>query len=89
MITEKESYIINYLKKWKNYGIYVKYKGFINAQFTIHKLNYKSKESILTLFDKIGENYTEINISNIYNTEENKNILKLQMDNELIIELEI
>lgn len=83
-IEDKE--LIEIIKKFKNNGIYIKIDGTISSMNTIHKLDFAIQYDILRLTDKISKNYFTINLNQVYRikTSNDRNVVKLYLDNDII-----
>lgn len=84
-IEDKE--LIEIIKKFKNNGIYIRLEGAIESVNTIHKLDFAIQYDILRLTDKISKDYFTINLNQVYKikTSNDKNVVKLYLDNDIIV----
>ena len=63
--------------------------GFLKNKYSIHKLKYFIEYEILNITDEESKNYLKINLNQIYKMEINENNIKLYLDNDTIICLNI
>ncbi len=89
MIQIEEKEIKKYLKKFRNLGIYIKMRGSLNGNFTIHKLRYSVKNDLLKLEDKISETWLEINLNQSAKTliSEDLQQIILQLDSDVCLDI--
>ena len=82
MIVEK---LINIIKNENS--IIISQTGFIETNFYICKAKLFFSQDILTLKDEQNNIYISINVNQIQNTKEEKNYIKLYMDNDTQIKI--
>ncbi len=63
--------------------------GFLKTKYLIHKLKYFIEYEILNITDDESQNYLKINLNQIYKIEIDEKDIKLYLDNDTIICLDI
>ena len=86
----------NYIKDLKNNLDILKYKnliinqfGFIETSFEIKNFKYTIEYDFLKIFDKQSYNFITININQIYNIIYKIPSIKLSLDNDTLITIEV
>lgn len=84
-IDEKE--LKEIIKSFKNNGIYIRLEGSFESINTIYKLDFTIQYDILRLRDKISKNYFTFNLNQVYRIKvsNDKNVVKLYLDNDMIV----
>lgn len=77
------------LNEWKEKNVIVKEEGFLENKFKIEKMKYDINYEILNLMQKDREIYLKINLNQIYKIEERKEQIKIYLDNDTTILLEL
>lgn len=63
--------------------------GFLKAKYPIDKINYFIEHEIINIKDERSQNYLTINSNQIYKIEINENDIKLYLDNDTIILIQV
>ncbi len=77
------------LNKFIGKNVIVTLDGFLKNKYSIHKLKYFIEYETLNITDEESENYLKINLNQIYKMEINEKDIKLYLDNDTIICLNI
>lgn len=75
------------LKEFENKKLVINQKGFITSQICINQMIYNIKSDVLNISDKSSQNYININLNQVFNFEVINNMIRLELDNDTIIEL--
>ena len=70
-------------------NVIIKHDGFLKSMYAIHKLKYSIEYEILNITDEESKNYLKINLNQIYKIEINEKDIKLYLDNDTVIYLNI
>jgi len=76
------------LNEWNEKNILVKEEGFLKSKYKIEKMKYDINYEILTIIGK-EERYIKINLNQIYKIEQKGNQIKIYLDNDMTISLEV
>ena len=77
------------LKKFEGKKVTIIQDGFLGSKYFLDSLSYFLEYDILNINDDESDNYLKINLNQIYKIENNDKKLKLYVDNDTIIILEI
>lgn len=77
------------LKKFEGKKVTIIQDGFLKSKYFLDSLSYFLEYDILNINDDESDNYLKINLNQIYKIENNDKKLKLYVDNDTIIILEI
>lgn len=77
------------LKEFIGKTVIIIQDGFLKAKYYIHKFEYSIIHEILNIIDEESHNYVKINLNQLYKIEINKKDIKLYLDNDTIICLNI
>ena len=77
------------LKEFIGKTVIIIQDGFLKAKYSIHKFEYSIIHEILNIIDEESHNYVKINLNQLYKIEINKKDIKLYLDNDTIICLNI
>jgi len=75
------------IKELKYKKLVINQKGFITSGICINEMIYNIKSDILNISDKSSQNYININLNQVFNFEVINNMIRLELDNDTIIEL--
>lgn len=70
-------------------NVIITQEGFLRNKYSIHKLKYFIEYEILNITDDESKNYLKINLNQIYKIKISEKDIKLYLDNDSIICLDI
>ena len=76
------------LNKKINKKLVINQKGFITSTICINQMIYNIKSDILSISDKSSLNQINLNLNQVFNIEVINNMIRLELDNDTIIELD-
>lgn len=77
------------LGKWNEKSILVREEGFFKSKYKIEKMKYDINYEILNIMEKKEEKYIKINMNQVYKIEEENERVKIYLDNDMTILLEL
>lgn len=77
------------LSRFSGKTIEIKQDGFLKSRYSLKSLKYFVEYEILNMTDEENENYIKINLNQIYNIESGEDIIKLYLDNDTFVTLNI
>lgn len=77
------------LNEFMGKNVIITQDGFFKNRYSIHKLKYCIEYEILNITDEESKNYLKINLNQIYKIEINEKDIKLYLDNDTLICLDI
>ena len=77
------------LNEFMGKNVVITQDGFLKNRYSIYKLKYFIEYEILNITDDESKNYLKINLNQIYKIEINEKDIKLYLDNDTIICLDI
>lgn len=89
MIQNTNNSLKEKLNEFIGKNVIITQDGFLKNKYSIHKLKYLIEYEILNITDDKSNNYLMINLNHIYNIEINEKNIKLYLDNDTIICLDI
>lgn len=77
------------LKTFISKNILINQRGFIETYFQINNFDYKIEYELLKIYDKNSKNFIITNLNQVYNIIYTSEKIKLHLDNDTTISIEI